>query len=69
MAMVDSGGPPPGVDVVEERCTNDPNFAVICDFIQEFGTFCGVECPCLGELQRMLEDTSTVRQELVSAPH
>jgi hypothetical protein len=34
-----------------ESCTSDPNFAVICAFIHEFGSVCGVDCPPLGKLQ------------------
>ena len=32
-------------------CTADPNFAVICSFIEKFGVSCGIPCPSIGELQ------------------
>jgi hypothetical protein len=32
-------------------CTADPNFAVICSFIDKFGASCGIPCPNIGELQ------------------
>ena len=32
-------------------CTADPNFAVICSFIEKFGASCGIPCPSIGELQ------------------
>lgn len=41
---------------VEESCQSDPNFAVICSFIRQFGVLCGVNVS-IGDLQSMLEDT------------
>ena len=38
-------------EMAKEKCTSDPNFAVICAFIKRFGTICGVLCPSIGRLQ------------------
>ena len=35
----------------KEKCTTDPNFAVICAFIEHFGPMTGVLCPNIGRLQ------------------
>ena len=45
---------------------NDPNFAVVCHFIERFGQNCGVQCPNIRDLQEMLEDTKEVRKELIA---
>ena len=36
---------------VKDICTMDPNFAVICSFIDKFGTACGIPCPSIDELE------------------
>ena len=59
-----SGEARPPVTSSDDSCTSDPNVAIICAFIKEFGMMCGVECPTLGRLQEMLEDTATVKEEL-----
>ncbi|KAL1425473.1 hypothetical protein MTO96_019137 [Rhipicephalus appendiculatus] len=48
----------------EENCHDDPNFAVICSFILNFGELCGVNIS-IAELQSMLEDTKNVDQTLI----
>ncbi|KAH6937401.1 hypothetical protein HPB50_000048 [Hyalomma asiaticum] len=48
----------------EENCHDDPNFAVICSFILNFGELCGVNIS-ISELQSMLEDTKNVDQTLI----
>ena len=52
-----------------ESLTSDPNFAVICAFIERFGAEVlgpGVQIPNIGELQEMLEcRQGHVRQELI----
>ena len=35
----------------KEKCTTDPNFAVVCAFIEQFGPLTGVLCPNIGRLQ------------------
>ncbi|GIY73387.1 remodeling and spacing factor 1 [Caerostris extrusa] len=47
----------------EESCDENPDFAVICSFIEKFGDECGVNVtiPCL---QQMLEDTKNVHEDL-----
>ena len=39
-----------------ELCTNYPDFAVICSFIEKFGDKIGLALPNIGELQTFLED-------------
>ena len=36
---------------LKDRCTADPNFAVICSFLEKFGGACGVPCPTIAELE------------------
>ncbi|KAK8786180.1 hypothetical protein V5799_007455 [Amblyomma americanum] len=48
----------------DENCHDDPNFAVICSFILNFGELCGVNIS-ISELQSMLEDTKNVDQTLI----
>lgn len=40
-----------------DRCTNFPDFAVICSFIDKFGERLGANLPNIGELQTALENT------------
>nr|XP_023013734.1 remodeling and spacing factor 1 [Leptinotarsa decemlineata] len=51
---------------VEATCENDPNFAVICAFLEKFGTQCGLPRADFLELQGMLEDTDEVHPDLVN---
>ena len=37
--------------VAKDKCTADPNFAVVCAFIDQFGPITGVLCPSIGRLQ------------------
>ena len=46
-----SGGDSGGCGGGGGGCTADPNFAVICSFIEKFGASCGIPCPSIGELQ------------------
>ncbi|XP_075742048.1 uncharacterized protein LOC119177930 isoform X2 [Rhipicephalus microplus] len=48
----------------EENCYDDPNFAVICSFVLNFGELCGVNIS-ISELQSMLEDTKNVDETLI----
>ncbi len=46
--------------------SSDPNFAVVCAFIDRFGGECGVQCPNIGDLQDMIEASSReVRQDWI----
>ena len=40
-----------------DACTNYPDFAVICSFIENFGDKLNTNFPNIGELQKLLEDT------------
>lgn len=40
----------------EASCVSDPNFAVICSFLECFGKSSGITYPDIGKLQSMLED-------------
>ena len=47
--------------------TDDPNFAVVCAFLEKFGAKCNLECPSIGRLQEMLEASNRdVKQELIT---
>lgn len=41
----------------EASCASDPNFAVICSFLEKFGKSCGVDYPDINALQLMLENS------------
>ena len=38
-------------------CLNDPNFAVICAFLQKFSTKLNIVYPNFNDLQKMIENT------------
>lgn len=42
---------------VDASCENDPNFAVICAFLEKFGKQCGLPDVDFLELQQMLENS------------
>lgn len=42
---------------VDASCENDPNFAVICAFMEKFGKQCGLPPMDMSNLQAMLENT------------
>lgn len=41
----------------EATCESDPNFAVICGFLEKFGGTCGLTNIDFLDLQQMLENT------------
>lgn len=41
----------------EATCESDPNFAVICGFLEKFGVTCGLTNIDFLDLQKMLENT------------
>ncbi|KOC60934.1 Remodeling and spacing factor 1 [Habropoda laboriosa] len=49
----------------EASCASDPNFAVICSFLECFGKSCGIIYPDIARLQEMLENTQEVPQQLI----
>ncbi|XP_043249210.1 uncharacterized protein LOC122395587 isoform X4 [Colletes gigas] len=49
----------------EASCASDPNFAVICSFLECFGKSCGIVYPDISRLQEMLENTQDVPQQLI----
>ncbi|KAK2585006.1 hypothetical protein KPH14_008535 [Odynerus spinipes] len=49
----------------EASCASDPNFAVICSFLECFGKSCGIVYPDIARLQEMIENTQEVPQQLV----
>ncbi|XP_050499335.1 remodeling and spacing factor 1 isoform X2 [Diabrotica virgifera virgifera] len=50
---------------IEASCENDPNFAVICAFLEKFGPQCGLPNFDFLELQGMLENTDEVPPQLI----
>ena len=51
---------------VKDLCTSDPNFAVVCSFLDQFGGSLGVPCPSIMDLQSMLEDEGDTPADLVT---
>ncbi|KRT80721.1 PHD finger motif containing protein [Oryctes borbonicus] len=49
----------------EASCESDPNFAVICGFLEKFGVTCGLANIDFVDLQEMLENTQEVSHELI----
>ncbi|KAF5270331.1 hypothetical protein FQR65_LT05519 [Abscondita terminalis] len=49
----------------EACCESDPNFAVICGFLEKFGVSCGLPNIDFLYLQNMLENNQEVPQELI----
>ncbi|XP_046742733.1 uncharacterized protein LOC124409265 [Diprion similis] len=49
----------------EASCVSDPNFAVICSFLECFGKSCGIEYPDIALLQEMVENAQEVPQQLI----
>ncbi|GJQ73045.1 hypothetical protein Trydic_g1677 [Trypoxylus dichotomus] len=49
----------------EASCESDPNFAVICGFLEKFGLTCGLANIDFVDLQEMLENTQEVSHELI----
>jgi hypothetical protein len=45
---------------VAASCTSDPNFAVICSFMEKFGVSCGIPCPGIGELQELVPTAARI---------
>lgn len=45
----------------EASCESDPNFAVICAFMEKFGVTCGLAAIDFLGLQAMLENTTEGR--------
>jgi hypothetical protein len=55
----------PEPTVVKEQVSADPNFAVVCAFIKQFGTFCGVLCPSISRLQVKLITKVNIDKKLI----
>ena len=52
--------------VVRDLCTSDPNFAVVCSFLDQFGGTLGIPCPSITDLQTMLENDGDTSPDLVT---
>lgn len=54
-SLIDANAKMASTDV--DRCTNYPDFAVICSFVDKFGETLSPNLPNIGELQTALEST------------
>lgn len=63
MASVDKSSEPTNLDdksvadAAQPSCLNDPNYAIICVFLQKFGGQLKIEHPNFLRLQKMIENT------------
>lgn len=48
---------------IAASCLNDPNYAIICVFLQKFGSQLKIEHPDFLRLQKMIEDTDEGKAE------
>merc|ERR1719150_1255690 len=55
----------PSVDNLD-RCKNDPNFAVVCSFLDQFGETLGLPCPSILDLETMLEQPGQANIDLIN---
>ena len=37
--------------IITDFCESDPDFAVICSFLDKFGTICNIQYPSIAELE------------------
>ncbi|KAJ8674843.1 hypothetical protein QAD02_010629 [Eretmocerus hayati] len=49
----------------EASCVSDPNFAIICSFLERFGKSCGLDVLDIGKLQSMIDNSHEVSPELM----
>lgn len=59
-------GPPKISGSCGESCENDPNFASICGFLDQFGDLCDIVLPPIADLAAMLENVEEGMRCLVA---
>lgn len=64
-ALADESDAAAATTVTTSSCLNDPNYAIICVFLEKFGAHLKIEHPDFLQLQKMIENTDEGRSAVL----